>query len=422
MALPSAADGRHRPMLPVLQECWSRLQPALRERAGAAAHDAWLAALRPVLIERGTVYLEADSRLAADRVRTLFAPLLQDLWSQEIGTQLAVVVQVRETKAFDALEVSPQRPVVDDSNRTAWLVLKGLGSGRPLPGNLFCFHGPLGVGKTFLLRWWREQMEGPRRPGAASPTARVVWFDLPALLLAFQAANLEDRVAGLHDELCQERPLVLDEFHRIAGKPQLQKFVLGVLRTREAGSQPTLLATRWHPHEIRDLDPALASSCLAGFVAAIERPGPLARLRYLRALEGAPSRNGRAAHVEALAQQTAGGYPELRAAWARHRGEHLPPKYLELIDPGRVFARLRDRVAERFGVPAAELPGKRQGRAISRARKSLAWLCLQNGLSGSEVGRFLGGRTRAAVSYMALSLQQELAASPELREQLAGLQ
>ncbi|MBM3962176.1 MAG: hypothetical protein FJ306_09800, partial [Planctomycetes bacterium] len=196
LALPSAADGRHRPMLPVLQDSWSRLQPALRERAGAAAYDAWLAALRPVLLERGTVYLEADNRLAADRVRSLFAPLLQDLLSQDIGTRLAVEVQVREAKAFDALEVSPQQPVVDDSNRTAWLVLKNLGGGRPLPANLFCFHGPSGVGKTFLLRWWREQAEGPRRPGAGGGS-RVMWFDLPGLLLAFQSAHHEGRVDGL---------------------------------------------------------------------------------------------------------------------------------------------------------------------------------------------------------------------------------
>ena len=99
----------------------------------------------------------------------------------------------------------------------------------------------------------------------------------------------------------------------------------------------------------------------------------------------------------------------------------LPPKYLELIDPSRVFARLRDRVAEQCGLPAQELAGKRQGRAISRARKILAYLCLQQGLSGSEVGRFLGGRTRAAVSYMALSLQEELAKSAELRQQVEAL-
>ena len=86
-----------------------------------------------------------------------------------------------------------------------------------------------------------------------------------------------------------------------------------------------------------------------------------------------------------------------------------------------MFLRLRDRVAEKCAVAVDELPGKRQGRAISRARKVLAYLCLQQGLSGSEIGRFLGGRTRAAVSYMTLSLQQELTESAELRQLIEEL-
>jgi chromosomal replication initiator protein len=397
-------------MLPVLEDCWTRVLPLLRERAGEAVYTAWLADLRPVLLERSTVYLEAPNRLCADRVRALFRPLLQDLLSADFGTGLAVEVQARDVHRSDALEVSPQQPVVDEGNRTAHLVLTSLLAGRPLPSNLFVFHGPSGVGKSFLLRWWRAQLVGP-----------VMWFDLPALLAAFQSAHHERRVEALREELVRDRALVVDEVHRIAGKPKLQQFLVGVLQQRETLPAPTLFASRWHPKDVRELDATLTTRLLAGFVASLERPGPIGRLRYLRALEGAPSRNGRAAVVESLAQQCGGTFPELRAAWARSRASTPPPKYLELIDPGRVFARVRDQVAQRFGVTAADLLGKGQGRALSRARKVVAMLCLQQGLRGSEVGRFLNGRTRAAVSYMVRSLQQEMAQSADLRRQLEGL-
>ena len=319
-------------MLPVLEDCWTRVLPLLRERAGDAAYTAWLAELRPVLIERSTVYLEAPNRLGADRVRALFRPLLQELLSDEFGTPLQVELQARDVGRSDELEVSPTQPVVDDGNRTAHLVLSSLLAGRPLPSNLFVFHGPSGVGKTFLLQWWRAQQKGP-----------VGWFALPALLQAFQSAHHEKRVPALREELVQDRPLVLDELHRIAGKPKLQQFLAGVLHEREALRAPTLCASRWHPKDVRDLEPRLVTQLLAGFVAGVERPGPMGRLRYLRALEGAPSRNGRAAVVESLAQQCNGTFPELRAAWARSRSAP-PPKYLELIDPGRVFQRVRDQI------------------------------------------------------------------------------
>ncbi len=420
-------------MLLLLEECWSRVQDTLRECVGVATYEAWIEGLRPVLLERSTIYLEADTRLAADRVRALFSSTLAEVLSKEFGTDLNIEIQAREADRLEELEVSPQRPIIDDGNRTAYLVLQSLlpanrrrmdsaelgaerwefgGDVQPnrlVPSSLYVFHGPPGVGKTFLLRWWREQMP-----------LRSMWFDLTDLLRAFQRVHQDKRVEELHQELCADLPLVIDEIHRISHKPALQAFLQNVLRTREANGSQTIFSSRWHPREVRDLDASLSSSLLAGFVAAIERPSALGRLRYLRALEGKPSRNGRALAIESLAQKVTGSYPEIRGAWAASRGQNLPPRYLELIDPARVFGRVRDRIAERYGISPSDLCGKGQGRALSRARKVMALLCQQQGLSGGEIGRFLK-RTRAAVSYMLLSLQKELDKSPDLRREVEGL-
>lgn len=410
-------------MLHLLKQSWAQVQDELRSAAGDAAHTAWLRNLRPVLMERGIVYLEADNRLVRDRVQRLFLPLLQRVLSAEIGTEVQVVVQ-DAPRAVDLaeLEVSPQRPIVDDGNRTAWLVLENLRTGRELPATLFFFHGPSGVGKTFLLRRFREQHDPhDKRDGRDQRGRRITTFELLALFKAFQAVHREQRLHELREELVAPPVLVLDEFHRTAGKPAMQTFLLDVLQAREAQGSITLLSSRWHPKEIHGLDASLQSVLLSGFVAKLDPPGPLGRLRYLRALEGAPSRNGRAEAIEGLAQRLSGTWPELRMAWATSRHGAMPPKYLQLIDPSRVFQRVQARVCERLGVTPDELLGKSQSRKLSMARKVLAFLCVQEGLSRAEVGRFLSRRTRAAISYMTKSLAEDMAESPEVRAIVEGL-
>ena len=399
-------------MLDLLREAWTRVGPQLSERAGAAAYDAWLAVLRPIALERGVFYLEADNRVVCERVERLYRELLEDTLSAEIGTRVSVhVVPAAESLLVDQIEVGPSRPIVDSGNRTAFLVLSSLLEGVELPGRLFVFWGPEGAGKSFLVRWWAQHHEVPPRT-----------FTGPQLVKAFGACLRDGRLAALRAELREDRPLLLDELHRIAGHRRLQRELVAVLEERRLTEHPVVVVSRWHPSEIRDFDPSLASVLCSGFVTEIDEPGPEARLRFLRALEGAPSRNGRAEGIESLAREFRGGYRKLRHAWVLQRQVHrYPSRYLQLIDPRSAFERLRRRVAERLGVDADEMIGKSQSRRLSFARQVLSYLCLREGLNRAEIGRFLGGRSRAAISYAIKTLEKRIAADPDVRAEVEAL-
>jgi chromosomal replication initiation ATPase DnaA len=399
-------------VLALLQATWNRCQDDLRTAIGAAVHEAWIADLRPLALERGVVHLEAPNRMACERVRKLYAEVIAASLSKEIGTRVSVEVEPSPGSLLpDELEVGPTRPVVDASNRTAFLALTALLERQPLPASLFVFHGPAGAGKSFLLDWWRGGLGD-----------RHMHFTGPALALAFQAALRDRRVAGLREELSRPRALVLDELHRIGAHKRLQAELCRVLEVRRGLAEPTVCASRWHPREIWNLEPGLSTWLLSGFVARIDPPSPAGRLAYLRALEGAASRNGRASSIEDLARRVQGGYPDLRRAWALERdGGRVHRRSFDLIEPQSAFARLCARVQQRFEIDAAELCGKSQRRITSRARKILAWLCVQEGLSRAEIGRCLGRRTRAAISYSIKALEAEMASDAELRRLVESL-
>ena len=401
-------------MLALLLDSWKTAQDDLRRRVGEVPYGAWIESLTVLSLERGTVHLEAPSRWCAVRAERLFGPVIADCLSAQLGTRVTARVHAAPGSSTpDRLDVGPRHPVVDDSNKTAVLVLKSLLEGRDLPGCQFLFHGPSGVGKTFLFAWWRN-LTG----------SRPKVFALQELHRAFQAVVRDRRYAAFRTELSGPQPLVLDEVHRIAGKKRLQRELLEVLGERQRLGRLTLLASRWHPREIRELDEGLCTWLLAGFVTRIDPPGAVGRLHYLRALEGSPSRNGRKSEVEELARRVQGTWPEVREAWNLQRERRSPgcrTRYLELIEPGSAFWRLLARITARLSVTEEELMGRGQARRVTQARKVLAWLCVQEGLSQAEVGRFMRGRQRATVSYWTRSLRTEMARSAEVRRLVESL-
>lgn len=401
-------------MSSLLHDAWERIHDALATRVGAAAWREWLADLKPLTMERSICYFEAKNRLVAERVMRTFQRELGETLSHLFGITVAVeVVGAPESLALDALEVSPLQPVRDAGNEAAFLTVRALVEGRPVAAPLHLFHGPAGVGKTYLVRWYSAQ---------ARPHPRV--HDGLTLLHAFQVCLQEQRLPGLREELAAPEPLVIDGVHRFAGHTRLQQELAQALGLREVRGLTTLVTSRHHPRELWDFEPNLGSRLCAGYIVRLDPPGPAARLRYLRALEGASSKNGRASDVERLARDVRGTFCDVRRAWVLDKQGHSPAQgrhYLKLLDPGAVYRKVREKVCEKVGVTPADLTSASQERRASFARQVLAWLCVKEGLSQAEVGRFLGGRSRASICYAMKALEKRMGESSEVRALVEGM-
>ena len=105
----------------------------------------------------------------------------------------------------------------------------------------------------------------------------------------------------------------------------------------------------------------------------------------------------------------------------RREGYAHRSHYLRLIDPRTTFDKLVRKVCVQFESTSQELLSKSQTRRISYIRQVLCYLCVQEGLSRAEVGRFLGGRSRAAVSYSTKRVEQLMAESADVRSQVEAL-
>jgi chromosomal replication initiator protein len=213
--------------------------------------------------------------------------------------------------------------------------------------------------------------------------------------------------------------LVLDEVHRLKGKKRGQAEFLRMLSRMVELKNPVLLVSRHHPHDIHSLQPSLASRLLSGFVVEIAPPKWESRMQCLRNLEAGAGRRLPETVLTRIADSYRGGYGGLEAVW-RRMGDRLAgrpglagrPLQLEVAgvlgetdDP---LQGVIERVAAFFGVTAQDLHGRGQARRLSTPRQVVQYVAVRRGLSAAEVGRRLGGKTRAAICYSCKELTKKL--------------
>jgi len=361
----------------------------------------YLRGLEVKKLEKSTLHLlatvPAPSTTVFERVRARLA--------EEVSKRLNVRIYVRiEAWRRSRPEIDPDVPIVDSSNRTAWLLLDRLAEGKIEGLNPIVIFGPPGCGKSHLVRCFQRKTNIPVS----------LWHGLE-FHAAFARARRTRTHTSLRKSLLGTRLFVLDELHRLRGKRLAQKELGLLLEEFVAREVQVITISRHHPHEIEHFDRTLASRLLAGFVVEVQPPTLPSRKQFLRQL--GISLATATPELERLVQG-ARSYHELAEGAREIEGQDRFEKRAggpSPLERDYLVKQLLSRVANCFGIDVPDIEVGEGGRRSSLPRHVAAFVAVRSGIPAAELARRFGWRSASSVAYAVERVQSRMADDPEFR-------
>ena len=355
----------------------------------------FLFGLEPISLLQSELKLRApDTQLpqgVIDRIRRRL--------SEEIAAVLGTKLELRILRKRNDVDLDQLEPFEDAANGEAIAAINSMIDGTA-PSKLLFLYGCSGVGKSFWLRRWMKRVANPP----------VVWNGEE---LAESIARLA-RGRGLeawHNKQLAAKAFAIDEVHRVRNKPRVQRELCLLLDGLEAREVPVVLMSRHHPRQIWDLERALASRFLGGWLVAIDPPQAETRRRFLRRL-GIDERRDAAIFSEV---EKVGSYSDLIRVARRD-------------DPGRRRTReelveiLLTRAAHDFGFSLEELCGAaKPSRRLSLARQVAVYVVKRHGVPASTVARRFAWRSPSTASYAIRRIGKMIEEKPEFRARVEAM-
>jgi chromosomal replication initiator protein len=222
------------------QRVWEDVQAVLASRLPPEEFDRWIADLCLVAEVDGEFLLAARDPVALDRVNTRHKREIERLWAgmDPQGRALKLIcwrtapAELREligdpweAGAEDVADDVMPAPsiggpamtfdnlVVGPSNQIAAEMAKRIAAGLPAGTPITLLYGPQGTGKTHIVMSLRAEVE------VRDPKRKVVYLTAEEFMSAYLDGVKARDTSGLKRRLRTAAILIVDDLHRIAGKP-----------------------------------------------------------------------------------------------------------------------------------------------------------------------------------------------------------
>ncbi|MFN4024968.1 MAG: chromosomal replication initiator protein DnaA [Hyphomonas sp.] len=446
------------------QRIWNAVRDALKEKVEEAEFSRWIEDLRLVAEHDGAMILAARDPLAFDRVSgqhlrsiekmwaaadPLLRPLKLICWRNASGDLRDLVSDPWAVQA-DAEALPQEEPpaangagpamsfatlVTGPSNEIAVTLAKRIAAGLPVGTATALIYGPPGTGKTHLMHALRS--EAARWDSAR----KVVYLTAEEFMSAYLDGVKARDTGDLKKRLRAASLLLIDDLHRIAGKPGTEAELYQNIREVTANGGQVVLVGDAPPGEAGGFGQRMRSEIKGATAVEVSLPDSDMRREILERLAGHIAGTHPAfvltdEMIQRLNTGIRGPGRELTGAvWSLYTeagfGERAPT--MDMLD--RIIRRhageqkepsievIKRATLKVFPIAKADLEGPSKVRGFVYPRQIAMYLCrTMTRKSFPQIGRAFGKRDHTTVLYAFRRIDKDIVQDQELASDIGRVQ
>ncbi|KJS36029.1 MAG: hypothetical protein VR74_13680 [Hyphomonas sp. BRH_c22] len=453
------------------QAIWTQVREKLATVLNATDYDRWIEDLRLIAEVDGEMVIAARDPLAYDRVVAEHKRLIQRTWRELDPARRGIRLEcwrnaraeIRDlvsdpwadmaaapqpepaiagsgdgekptgaSSANGAPEMTFETLVVGQSNEIAVQLAQRIAAGQTVGTSTTLIYGRQGTGKTHLLVALKNRVE-------ASDSERVVvYLTAEEFMSAYHDGVKAKDTSGLKRRLRSATLLLIDDLHRIAGKPGTETELYQNIREVTGNGGQVVLAGDEAPGDVTGFGPRMRAELKGSIAVEVGLPDADMRREILVRL---------AAHIEAghpdfvltdemITRINAGirgpGRELTGAIWSLYTeagfGDRAPT--MDMLD--RVIRRHQGEIKvptielvkratmKVFNISKSDLESPCKARAVVYPRQVAMYLCREKtGKSLPQIGHSFGKRDHTTILYAHRKVTKNIATDPELAGDIA---
>jgi len=449
------------PMELTPSEVWSQVLGLARERMPELSFRTWLHGTQAVAVHGSEILVEVPSDFHAEWIEDRYGSHLAELAARVTGQSVSVTfrsassspaptpadVPVLEAEAPPSQALAPLPPidgegtpchgslnerytfdrfVVGNNNQLATAASRAVAENPGRSYNPLFLYGGVGLGKTHLMHAVGHEIL------KRTPRSRVAYVTTEQFMNELVRAIQQTTTREFRQRFRQIDLLLVDDVHFLERKDSTQEEFFHTFNALyDAGKQVILTSDR-PPKELPGVEERLVSRFEWGLVADIKMPDYETRVAILQKKAADDDLTLDDEVIDFIARSCTSSVRELEGAvikllaYSSLRREEinvaLARSALEGVIRNRgddagvrlTAGRIRDQVAEEWGVSAADLASKRRTRQVTVPRQVAMYLIKElMDESLVRIGEGFGGRDHSTVIHSIRKVENTLEGDPD---------